>query len=240
MTNGLALRNRALVQVGCLGQTEAEDVAEQALEECMKFVALHVRVAGLIGSATATAPADPEDEANAIPIGAGSPGFGVSATFQAPDRLYVKKDSSADNYGSPYEFLEYDHFIDLMSIPGQIRDGFDSIQHDERPSRCYTITPSDKIWAQPLTAGNVLTFFFRKAPAAYGDAATPEIAPLFDYILVSGTALVLKEWLREPDGIVSMWQIFEAGLMNDIARYQSALNGRRKRSQIKIHKSYRP
>jgi hypothetical protein len=238
MSTGQTLRDRALKQVGCLGQTEAEDFAELALEECMKFVAFNVRVPSLIGSAQATAPADPDLEASAIPIGL--TGFAVSATFKAPDSLWVKKDSSAVNYGTPYDFLEYDHFLALGAIPTQIREGFDALVASERPKHCWTITPSDKVWATPLTEGNVLTLFFRKEPAAYGDAVTPEIHALFDYILVNGAVLALKEWLREPDGVVNMWQIFRDGLAQDIADYKSHLNGRRKRSNIRIHRSYRP
>lgn len=232
------LRDRALNRVGCLGQTEAQLVAQQALEEAMKFVAHRVRVPSLIAKATFTAAASPELEANAIPLGVS--GFNIAATYQAPDRLYVKKDSATENYGTPYDFLEYHYFIDLKSIPGGARTGIlVPGMIDERPQFSYTQTPDSTIWIQPLTVGNVVTFFFRKAPAAYSGASTPEILGLFDYILVDGAELILKEWLREPDTLSTTSQILEA-LTPSIHEYDEKINGQRYRSGLKIHRSYRP
>lgn len=231
------LRDRALSRVGQTGQTEAQLVAQAALEEAMRFVAFHVRILSLIGSATATAPANASDESSAITLGSG--GFNITSTYQTPDRLYVKNNSSADNYGTPYEFREYPHFIDLQSISSSSRSNiltptFD----DERPNFCYTETPSGKIWAQPLDENNVLTLFYRKSPAAYSASGTPEIHTLFDHILVNGAEMVLKEWLREPESITSMWSLFES-LLPQIEEYDKQINSGRKRRQIKIHRSYR-
>ena len=224
--------------MGGVGQTDLQTVAQAALEEAMKFVAFHVRVPSLIASATATAPASPELEANAIAIGVG--GFAVSSTFQCPDRLYIKKDSSVADIGTPYEFLEYHHFQDLKSIPGATRrDIFNPAALDERPQYSYTITPSDKIWAYPIAEDNLLTLVYRKVPAAYSGAASPEILAMFDYILVNGAVIALKEFLREPTEITTLWGLFEQGLKADVERYDLFLNGQRKRSHLKIHRSYR-
>lgn len=232
------LRDRALNQVGCLGQAEAQTVAQVALEEAMKFVSFHVRVPSLISSATATAPANPSLEANAITLGGG--GFAITATYQCPDRLYIKKDSSVAEIGQPYEFLEYHHFQDLKSIPAGMRlDVFDTALLDERPEFSYTITPDNKLWAQPITQNNVLTFVFRKSPAVYAAATVPEIVPLFDFILVNGAVIALKEWLREPESITTLWTLFEQGLMKDVEKYDLHVNGQRKRSKLRIHRSYR-
>ena len=136
--------------------------------------------------------------------------------------------------------MEYNHFIELRSIPGGVRVGIMTPGTiDERPAFPWTITPLDKVWAQPLAQNNVLTLFYRKVPAAYVGANTPEILPMFDYILVNGAVLALKEFLREPTEITTMWGLFEAGLMKDIEKYDSFINGRRKRSYMKIHRSYR-
>lgn len=232
------LRDRALRQVSCLGQSEAQSVAQTALEEAMKFVAFHVRVPSLIASATATAPANPMLESSAITIGLG--GFNVAATYQCPDRLYIKKDSSTVDIGIPYDFLEYHIFQDLKAIPCGTRVGiFEPSTIDERPTYCYTITPDNKLWATPSAEGNVLTLFFRKSPAAYSALVVPEILPLFDYILVNGAVIALKEWLREPEQITTLWSLFEEGLATDVQRYISFLNSQRKRTQLKIHRSYR-
>lgn len=233
-----ALRDRALNQVGLLGQSEAQTVAQVALEEAMKFVAFHVRIPSLIASATATAPASPELESNAIAIGGG--GFAVSATYQCPDRLYIKSDSTITDIGTPYDFVEYHHFQDLKSIPGVARTGiFQSALNDERPGFSWTITPSDKVWASPIKEDNVLTLVYRKVPAAYSGAASPEILVMFDHILVNGAVIALKEYLREPAEITTLWTLFENGLMKEIERYDLFLNGQRKRSHFKMHRSYR-
>ena len=237
-----ALRDRALSQVSCTGQSEAQTVAEVALEEAMKFAAFHVRIPSLIASATATAPASPELEANAISLTGGAGTFQItSGVYQAPDRLYVKKDSSATGPGTPYRFYEYHHFLDLKSIPAGTRVGImEPGTIDERDDYSYTINPSDKLWANPLTQGNVLTLYYRKSPAAYSAAVTPEILPLFDYILVNAAVLALKEWLREPAELTTLWALFEQGLMTDVHRYDLFLNAQRKRSHLQIHRSYRP
>lgn len=234
-----ALRDRALNRVGCLDQTEAQTVAQMALEETMKLVALKVRVPGLIATATATAGASPELEANAIAIE--TTGFGVTAgVFMAPDRLYVKKDSSIADKGTPYEYLEYDHYVDLKSVPwGERQTLYESGLHDERPRFAWTITPSNKIWAEPLTEDNVLTLRYRKAPAAYVAGNTPEISAQFDFILVNGAELVLKEWLREPEAITTTWALLQDGLQQDIENYDIEINGQRKRKALKVHRTYR-
>jgi hypothetical protein len=235
-----ALRDRALSQVSLTGQSEAQAVAQIALEEAMKFVAFHVRIPSLIASAQATAPASPELEANAIAL-EGS-GFNISSgVYQCPDRLYIKKDTSTVNYGVPYEYIEFHHFVDLKSIPASVRVGvIDSITYDERPTRSWTVTPTSKVWAEPIAEGNVVTLFYRKNPAAYVSGNTPEILARFDFILVNAAVLALKEWLREPATITTLWSLFQTALIADVQQYDLELNGQRKRSHLKIHRSYRP
>ena len=238
MSTYQTLRDRALSRVNCVGATEAQTIAQAALEECMRFVAFHVRIASLIAKATATAPASPQLEANAITLDTG--GFNVLSTFQTPDRVYSKKDSSTTGYGTPYEFREYHHFLDLQSQPMAARQGiFYPAFYDERPQYCYTITPDSKIWLAPVVVNNVITLFYRKTPAAYANQGVPEIHTLFEHILTTGAELALKEWLREPDAIISMWQLFDSNLMTQIEENDRQINGGRKRRQLKIHKSYR-
>lgn len=231
-----ALRDEALSLVGGEGQEDLQDVAEKALYQCMKWVAFHVRILNLIGSATATAPADAHLEDNAITLGVG--GFNVTSTFQCVDRLYVKHDSSTEGKGVPYDYLEYHHFLDLLNVPGGYRELAD-VTWDEAPEFRFTVTPSGKLWAQPLIEGNVLTLFFKKEPAAYADNGTPEILPLFNHILVEGAVLVLKEWLREPAEIMTMWNLFDNGLKSQREEYDRQINGARKRTSLRMHRSYR-
>ena len=235
------LRDRALAQVSAVGQTEAQTVAQQALEEAMKFVAFHVRIPTLIAKATATAGASPDLESNAIAIE--TTGFSVTAgQFQVPDRLYVKKDSGTVEIGTPYDFFEYHHFQDLKNAPsetGMRYSIYTPWSMDERSNFSWTITPDKKVWATPLAQNNVLTLYYRKVPAVYGASTVPEIDTLFDHILVNGAVLALKEYLREPAEVSTMWGLFEAGLMRDIERYDNFLNGQRKRSRITLHRSYR-
>lgn len=233
------LRDRATARVGLTGQSEAEGIAQAALEEAMRYISFIVRVPSLVGSATATAPASPTLEANAITLDTG--GFNILSSYSTPDRLYVKKSSAIVGYGTPYEFLEYNHFIDLKSLAGGARtDLFRPGLLDERPDFSYTITPANTIWAYPLTQNNVLTLFYRKTPAAYSGAATPEILPMFDYILVNAAEIVLKEWLREPAELTDMWELFEAKLGSQIRQYDLHLQSQRHRTHYRIHRSYRP
>lgn len=234
------LRDRALNFVGCFGQVEAQTVAQIVLEEAMKFVAFYVRIPSLIASSQFTIVAsNPQTEANAPTLDAA--GFNVLASYQAPDRLYVKSSASADGYGVPYEYLEYHYFIDLQSIPSGGRIGVSTPGTvDERPRYSWTITPSNKVWISPLTTGNVATLFYKKNPAAYSGAGTPEILPRYDYILVDACTAVLKDWLRDPEAVTTARDIFRAKIMPDIGLYDLENSAARKRSHLKIHKSYRP
>lgn len=238
MSTYLQLRDAALNQVGCAGQAEAQTLAQVALQEAMKYVAFHVRVPSLIASATATAPANPTLEANAITLDTG--GFNILSTFQCIDRLYIKKDSTITDIGTPYEYLEYHYFQDEKSVPANERVGIiNTGAWDCRPKRSYTITPGNALWAYPLVQNNVLTLVYRIVPAVYGDSTIPEVLPMFDYILVKGAVLALKEFLREPDSITTMWDLFDQYLMTDCQRYDLFLNGQRKRTHMRIHRSYR-
>lgn len=239
MTTYLELRDEALARVSCTGQTLAQGVAQNALKEAMKFVAFHVRVLSLISKATFTVVSTaPTLEANAIPIGVS--GFAASATFQCVDRLYIAKDAAAKTPGLPYDFYEYHNFLDLNNIPDNIRWGLNSTTGTELSPRPYTLTPSNSIWTTNIATGNVATLFYRVSPAAYADGTTPEINPLFTSILVSAAEIALKEWLREPEQMTHLWALFEAALMPDIQRYDNFVTGGRKRSHVKIHRSYRP
>lgn len=237
------LRDRALNQVGCLGQIEAQTVAQIALEEAMKYVAFHLPMPSLISSATATAPASPELEANAIALTGGGGTFGIGAgVYQAPQALYVKNDSSVVEYGTPYEYVPYHEFLALKAIPAGMRIGIMTPGTiDERPQYCWTVTPNNKVWVQPLAEDNVITLFYRKAPAAYSGSASPEIYPAqYDYILVNAAVAALKEWLREPETITTFWNMFDRVLADDMKKLDTEFHGMRKRTVLKIHRSYRP
>lgn len=233
------LRDDVLSKTGYTGQLEATTVVEKALAEAMKFVAFNVKIASLIKKATATAPASPELESNAIAIGSG--GFNIS-DFQQIDKLFVKSASATSGYGLPYDPKEYWDILELQAIPSpyngtRLLDTERSF--DDTPKRWYTQTPDDKIWCKPVKQGDILTLFYRTEPAAYNNSNTPEISSRFNYILVKAGELALKEFLREPDQISTMWDLFEAVLQKDIAKYNDALAGGRVRDSFKIHRSYR-
>jgi hypothetical protein len=231
------LRDRALQQVGCLGQSEPEEVAQIALTEAMKYVAFHVRVPSLIASATAVAPPNPTLEANAIPLG--PLGFNITSSYQTPDVLFIKADAAMEGYGTPYDYREYHHYLTLRS-PQTSRLGTQDFI-DELPRFPWTITPTNGVWSHVILEGNVLTLFYRVVPIEYGDGTLPpEILPMFDYILVNGACVALKEFLREPKEITTLWTMFDGALKADCDRYDDYINSQRKRTQIKIHRTYRP
>lgn len=211
---------------------DASAIAEYGLEEGLKYVANQINLPGLIGQASATWGASTES----IPLGLG--GFEIT-DYQAPNRLYIKRDSDVEGVGIPYEYLEYLFWLDAKSIPlGDTRDSlFEENTLDERPARSYTIDFDSNLIAHPVAEDNVLTFFYKKEPAAYSAIGVPEIPSNFNYILVDAAILCLKEWLREPEAIVAPQTLFKA-LDPAIAVIQEELWGKRKRRNLKIHRSY--
>lgn len=228
----LQLRDRVLTFCDQVGSDDAAELVEAALEESMKYITSKIELPGLLHSAQATW----GSSTTSLSI---VTDFGV-ADYASPDRLYVKKDSTADNYGLPYDYVEWMHWHDLKSVPsGDIRDSiFSPASLDERPARAWTIENNDLIHISPYATDNVLSLFYFSEPAAYSDAGTPEIPAKWDYILVSGGVLILKEWLREGDLVVEPRTILK-GLDEQIAEMDSELSGKRKRGNLKISHRYR-
>jgi len=219
-----------------VGSTDAQTVANRAMALCMRYVSSRVELPSLIGSASFTWGA----LTTSAPLFT-SQGFNITeSTYGSPNRLYVKRDSSATDPGIPYEFLEYVHWLDLKSaVSGGARSSlFEPPSNDERPQYAYTIDHSNALIAYPIAENNVLKFYYNKLPAAFAGGATPEIPAQFDYILINGASLYLKEWIREPADILDSYRIFQS-LNPQIEEMDSFLNARRKRRQLKLANSYR-
>lgn len=226
------LRDKVLTLCDQTGSTDATAVVQVALEETLKYIASQVELPGLLSSATAT-------------WGAATTSLGIVADFvvsdyASPDRLYVKKDAATAGYGVPYDYVEWLHWNDLKAIPaGDIRsDLWDVNVLDERPNKAWTINFDDEILIEPYATDNVLTLVYFKEPAAYTDGGFPEIPPKWDYILVNGATLILKEWLREGDIIIDAHSILKA-LDPQIALMDMEMNSKRQRGNLKISHRYR-
>lgn len=194
------LRDLALKMCDASGSSEAESVAEAALEETMSYLATKLELPALIKRANATW----GSSTTSIAISTG----GFNATdFQSPNRLFIAQ--TVDSYteetpGIPYDFVEYMNWLDLMSIPNGINDPriFESGAVDARPARAWTINLDEEVVVCPIAENNYLTLFYNTEPAAYTDNGYPEIPAQYSYILVNGAVLILKEYIREPEQII--------------------------------------
>jgi len=224
MTIYSALLAKALTLVDSTGVTQAASIGEIALEETMKYVASKVYLSGLVSSATYTYGAsDTYVELSAD--------LGIS-DFETPEHLYVDD--------VPYVFREWHTWKQLKNSPGARRTDLSSATtNDDRPLRVYTLDPNDRLYIYPISAGNVVDFYYRTSPAAYGDGSgTPEMPALFDSLLVNGAVMYLKEYIREPEQIINPYELFKK-LDPQIQELDIHLNSKRSRRQMKLARSYR-
>lgn len=241
MSTYLQLRDRAISQISLTGNADAQEVAQIALQECMRYVAHKVRVPALLPTVAAAAPAPGGDGVIAMTLtGTFALGSGV---YQAPDRLWVAKtsgDVTALDKGTPYKYYPIEAYRDLSNIAPNFRTYIDSDSINDLDSKFrWTVDEATgTVYIDPVEEGNYVTLQYHKSPAAYADGTTPEILPLFDYILVDGAVLALKEWLREPGEILTYRSLFRA-LDPDIEEYKRHIAGTRKRTQLRMHRSYR-
>lgn len=234
------LVTRALNQLRLASNLDAQEVAEVAIAEAMKFVAFHVRIPSLLPSVGALAPAPGIDDVISMTL---TGTFGLSAgVYQAPDRLWVaqaQSDVTDLNKGTAYTFVPYDTYLDLTSISSNYREDLSATRYDELPSSyVWTIKDDSTIFAKPLAEDNYVTLRYHKVPTAYASNGTPEILPMFDFILVNATVLALKEWLREPDQMLTLWDLYQS-LMPSIDEYKRHITATRKRGNLRIHRAYR-
>lgn len=212
-----------------VGDSDAAAIAEIALEEALKYVAQKVYLPALVASATYTWGVS-DTEASL------SSDFGIS-DFETPVLLLVAENASST--GVPYVFREWLEYEQIRAVPGGIRVNLTSAtSYDERPDRVYTLNPSNELIAYPIKAGNVLTLYYRKSPAAYSDAGTPEMPSLFDSILVNGAVMYLKEYIREPEQIINPYKLFK-DLDEQIEELDHHLKSQRQRRPMKLSARYR-
>jgi len=232
------LKATTLTLLDLTGSTDAGTVVETALVETLKYIAARASLPQLIGSASATWGA----ATTSIPIGtSGSPKFNLS-DFGTPNRLYVKKDSSADSPGIPYTYLEYLDFLDLKNVPfGDVRDSlYEPASIDARPDYAWTIdhsTSPGAVIAYPVSEDNVLTLYYNKAPAAYSANSSPEIDSLWDRLLVDGAFLITDQWLKEPERPLPP-HLLLSKLDPEIDEYKRAKTSNRKRSTLRLSNRY--
>lgn len=226
------LRDKVLILCDQTNSDDATAVVQIALEETLKYIAAQVELPQLLSSKTATW--------GALTTGLSIASDFVATDYASPDRLYVKKDVDAEDYGTPYDYLEFMHWNDLRSCSsGGIRESIYEVNRvDERPAHAWTIDLSNNVIIDPVTEGNVATLFYLKEPDAYADGAFPQMPPKWDYILVSGATLILKEWMREGDVVIDPQTILTA-IDPQIAKMDMEMNSKRQRANLKISHRYR-
>lgn len=231
-----SLKADVLAMTGTTGQEEAIAIAELALYRCMRWVAKNIRVAGLIKEATATWSGD-ASLSNALTIGSGGD-FNVS-DFAGHDRLYVKSATSTEEYGTPYNFMEYHYLLDLLNSPrDSSRRDFTTMASDDVQRPVWTLTLAGDVWCLPVNDGDILTLVYRTEPAAYNDATTPEIDARFNDILLDGAAAVIREHLLERS-YTPYDMIFDKAVGAQLKAYSMALESYRNRKVLRPHATYR-
>ena len=227
------LKSRVLTKLDSTGVTDVGSMVEIGLEEAMRYVASKVSLPGLISSAEYQW----QDGDTSASI---SSDFSVSG-FEIPHLLFVKKSApTIDDKGKPYDFLEYDTWIQLKAVPSRDRISIlTTAINDELPDRSWTIESEDNVIILPLPEeDDYVTLFYYTSPAAYSDAGTPELTAQFHYILEEGARLIGDHYKKDPDEIIPYPQLL-SGIDPLISELHVHLNSRRKRHNYKVAKSYR-
>lgn len=230
-----ALKAEVLANVDHTGSLDAGLVVQNWLVSCIRYVSSRMELPALRLSTSYTLVAA---DVTAGRVSISDAGKLNATSYSTPNRLFVRSKVGDTIPGTPFEYVEFMHYLDLKASPVGSRETslYADFNDDLRPDFPYTID-GDNLIFEDLVVGNVLTFYYMKEPAAYVDANTPEIPNEFQYILVNGATLALKEWVREPDNIMDPHSLF-SGLNEQIVQMDLFLHGRRKRSMIRIHPSY--
>lgn len=232
------LKTRALRLADEVGNSDAALVAEEGLLEALRYVSTRVIVDALVGTAEYTV-LGTEPEVNLQPV------FELFVTDFAitdasaplePLVLYVR---NANDDGIAYDYRRFLDWKRLKTVPGRNREFiFTASLRDRRPDRSFTINASNQliVFPEPRT-DQVLTFHYKKDPAPYLDATTPELPTNWQSILVNAATMYIKEMVRQPEEIINPFELF-AGLDRQIKDFEREERSRRGRPRITMHRSY--
>jgi hypothetical protein len=231
MSTYAQLKENALIIANQEGDSTAGKIAEIALVEALKYTRSHVLLDGLIGEAEYTWLAADED------IALGVDGFEITESPVEPIELYV---GAAGESGTVYVYRRYLDWRRLNALPGKSRGSmFEESIRDERPARCFSINADGDVVLVPKpSTGQVVTLYYHKEPAGYSAASSPEIPSKWEFILISGAVLWLKEYEKDPDMIIDPVELF-GKLDPQISRMDRALRGPRSRQRMKMAPSHR-
>lgn len=219
------LRSQLLTMVNGTGSTELSNVADVFLFETMKYIARQVeQLPQLIGKATATWNVALDAELSIATA------FGVS-DMRSPRRLFVKSSNTQDGFGPEYEFRDYEAYHSALYRPGYNAPKLqvtDRNYFSERPLNAWTINYTTEatggILVYPVQTNDTLTFFYTKEVAAYNVANAPEIPSDFDQLVLMGAHVLMQEYLKDPDAIVSMERYLDNNLNNKTGGRRSAID----------------
>jgi hypothetical protein len=102
-------------------------------------------------------------------------------------------------------------WLDAAAVPGAgYRTSlFESATCDVRPDYSYTVNIDNEVEIEPLSADNVVNFYYNTAPAGYTDSGSPEIPSQYHYIVRNGAIIIAKEWVREPEALLDPFTVLK-------------------------------
>lgn len=207
------------------GQTDVQEVAEEAAVHALRYIASRIKIPELMTSKTYTWQSADE----VIPIGVG--GFAITG-FTTPVQLFVND--------IPYTFRDWLEWKTFQKIPYGERWSLNQpATSDIRPWRCYTINPDDEVEIFPLPIeDDEIELFYDVEPAAYNGASSPELNTRYHVILVNACILAIKEFLKKPSTIVDLNTLFSS-LDPQISELEMHQNSHRQRRGMRVSHRYR-
>lgn len=203
------LKTQLLILVNGTGSIELGTLADTALLEVMRYIARNVPdLPTLIGRSEATWPASP---ANSLDI---ATDFGVT-NINTARRLYVRAPTVTRGYGPLYTYRTLETYHSIMYPRAGLyeRTQFPDDPFYENMSRVWTIdyttVSTGEILISQVSEGDIVTLFYTK------DIPTSGAVPLpgdFDNLLLQGAQVIMENWIKEGENLVSMEKLLERNL----------------------------
>jgi hypothetical protein len=220
-----ALRSQLLTMINGTGSTELSNQADVALFETMKYIARNVeKLPRLIGRASATWNVALNSQLDIATA------FGVT-DMRSPRRLFVKTSANQEGYGPEYDFSDFEIYNSVLYRPSynaprlEVSDRRHGIQRPiNRWTVDYTTVATGGILCYPVQTNDTLTLFYTKEIAAYDVNNSPEVPSDFDQLVLDGAFALMQQYLKDPDGILTMDQILSQQLNNGRGGVMSAID----------------
>lgn len=214
------LKTQLLILTNGVGSDELGTLADTALLEVMRYIARNVPdLPALVGKATATWPALPTTTLSI------ATDFGVT-NINTARRLYVRSPTLTNGYGPLYTYrtLETYHTIMYPARGRYARSQFPDNDIFETTNRVWTIdyttVTTGQIMISQVSPADIVTLFYTK------DIPTTGVVPLpgdFDNLLLQGAQVIMENWIKEGENLVSMERLLERNLDMGISTLRTYL-----------------